>query len=941
MKSLTPSLITITLLAALTLQAQKTTISGTVRNSINDERIAAVSISTSDNAFGTFTNDKGNFLLTLPGTFPIFLTVSSIGFESQTIRLSAPAMSLDIQLQPVFMLEKGFTFAATKSPIKYLESPVTVEQMNAIDVRNSATPGFYEGITNLKGVDLTTSGFNFRTVSTRGFNGSGNLRMNQFMDGMDNQAPGLNFTVGNLLGMTELDVDKIELLPGASSALYGSGGINGTLLMTSKNPFKTPGFSFQVKEGIMHLNDKNESASPYHDFDFRWARAYNRFAYKINLQITQARDWQAQDESNLARTNVISKQIPGDRNSDPNYDGVNSYGDEINADMFATTNLILAQVVDAYKAQYLKAAGRNATDAQVNTYMSSQATYGAMWSAKSRNEIPKGRISRTGYEEKYLTDYNTYNAKVSAGLYYNITKDIEASLLGYWGTGTTVYTGADRYSLKKVKMGQYKAEIKHKNWNILGYTTQENAGEAYNTVALASFLNESWKPSQQWFPQYVTTYFDAVKQGSTPGDAHLLAREKADQGRLIPGTAAFDSAVSKIRQTPISKGGALFVDKTDLWQFDGQLNLTEKIKVMEVLVGADYRQYVLNSAGTIFSDTSERINIPEWGAFIQLQKSLLDDNLKITASARYDKSKNFKGQFTPRITGLMKVGENKHIRLSYQSAYRFPSVQDQYNNLFTGTTTLIGALPQFQKAYGLDTSAGFTSQSIAKYRQSGEATDLQPAQFNRLKPETVRSTELGYKAVFGKKLLIDIYGYLSTYNNFIGRMAVGQPNSSAKFKDDLKSSVSTKNFAYTQNVEQKVKASGFGFGIEYKLLKSYIAKLNASSDKIYDVPEQYITLFNAPLYRFNIGLSNNNAWKQFGFNINYRWQDKVNWEGTFASGIIPAFGTLDGQINYKPAGTRNMIKLGASNLLNRYYYSAFGNPQIGGLYYLSYGFNIL
>ena len=55
-----------------------------------------------------------------------------------------------------------------------------------------------------------------------------------FVDGMDNQAPGLNFSVGAIIGLSELDVDNLELLSGASSALYGPGGMNGTLLMTSK-----------------------------------------------------------------------------------------------------------------------------------------------------------------------------------------------------------------------------------------------------------------------------------------------------------------------------------------------------------------------------------------------------------------------------------------------------------------------------------------------------------------------------------------------------------------------------------------------------------------------------------------------------------------------------------------------------------------------------------
>jgi outer membrane receptor protein involved in Fe transport len=86
---------------------------------------------------------------------------------------------------------------------------------------------------------MHTASLTFRTVTTRGFLASGNNRFNQLIDGMDNQAPGLNFSVGNIVGLTEPDVDNMELLSGASSALYGSGGMNGTLLINSKNPFKS------------------------------------------------------------------------------------------------------------------------------------------------------------------------------------------------------------------------------------------------------------------------------------------------------------------------------------------------------------------------------------------------------------------------------------------------------------------------------------------------------------------------------------------------------------------------------------------------------------------------------------------------------------------------------------------------------------------------------
>src|SRR5690606_14970118 len=115
---------------------------------------------------------------------------------------------------------------------------------------NTASVGFYDGLENLKEVDVNTNSVTFQSVNTRGFATFANTRFMQLVDGMDNSAPALNFPLGNLLGMIETDVQSVELLPGASSALYGANAFNGILFMTSKNPFDFPGISGYFKQGI-------------------------------------------------------------------------------------------------------------------------------------------------------------------------------------------------------------------------------------------------------------------------------------------------------------------------------------------------------------------------------------------------------------------------------------------------------------------------------------------------------------------------------------------------------------------------------------------------------------------------------------------------------------------------------------------------------------------
>jgi outer membrane receptor protein involved in Fe transport len=438
-----------------------------------------------------------------------------------------------------------------------------------------------------------------------------------------------------------------------------------------------------------------------------------------------------------------------------------------------------------------------------------------------RNTFGGQFVSRTGYNENTLVDYNTYNIKLSGGLYYKITDDIEASFLANWGTGTTVYTGADRYAIKNLKMGQYKLEFKGKNWFLRAYTIQENSGDAYTATTAAVAVNRAWKGDATWFQQYTGTYgagrLGIIPNPAAPGtflpvfpdaNAHAAARGQADAGRYIPGTADFVNAFNNATNTSISKGGAKFEDATDMYHFEGQLNLTEYVKFAEVLVGANFRRFILNSAGTIFADTAGTIGINEVGGYVQLQKWVLPDLLKLTVSGRYDKNENFDGRFTPRATALIKVAKDNSFRLSYQQAYRFPSTQDQWINLRTPASILIGGLPDFIDYYNFDGSPAYTAESIVLYRNSVNSgtpnpTLLQAAAFPELKPEIANSYEVGFRGLIRRNLLVDAYVYYSEYKDFIGRVAVGRgqsgnPSPAVAFVE-LAITFTTTNYSFVYN----------------------------------------------------------------------------------------------------------------------------------------------
>ncbi len=775
---------------------------------------------------------------------------------------------------------------------------------------------------------------------------------------MDNQAPGLNFSVGNIVGISELDLESTELIPGAASALYGPNAINGILLMNSKSPFQYQGLSANVKTGIMDEKNRTTPTTPFYDASIRYAKAFNnKFAFKINLSYLKADDWQANDYRDQSLLNGNSLES-GTRSGNQAFNGINTYGDETNVNMYGGlfgngtpgsgaggTSPFLAGIV---------ASGLPALTGQTPQQIFNQI-------------IPNASISRLGYNENLLADYGTKSLKTNISLHYRITDKIEAILQGNYGTGTTVYTGADRYSIKDFSIGQYKIELKGDNFFIRGYTTQERSGDSYAVGTLAQLVNEAWKPSTTWFPQFfgtfgtqsLTTYGGALQTALLGGQSmsqaiaaatlaaqgnfgtyYDNARAAADQGRLLPGTDAFNAKVAELKGIPIASG-AKFNDKTNLYHFEGMYNFKNQIKFAEVIVGANYRNYELNSGKTIFAvkDDGNEFSINEYGGYLQASKKVLNENLKLTGSVRYDKNMNFDGQFSPRVSAVYTAAKTHNFRVSYQTGFRIPTTQDQYIDLRTPQARLLGGLKILRDRYGLE-GTSYTLQSV-------QANPTNPAnwqlyQFKDFQPERVRTYEIGYKGLIANKLLVDAYYYFNDFINFIGSQVLLKPSTTIPGSFDT--------FSLPVNVSNSIKSSGWALGLDYSLPKNFTLGGNVAYNSLAnesELPTGFLPQYNTPKYRYNVTFGNRELFKNFGFSAVWRYQDSYVWQSSFAGpavqtanqSIIPSFSTLDAQFSYKVSSIKSIFKVGGSNILNQGYIASWGNPTVGAMYYVSITFD--
>ena len=953
----------------------QTRISGKVSDGVSKESLIGVSVAVKGKVIGTISDSKGNFALSTTTSTPFTISVSSIGYKTQEIVVSGEKSDFDIKLEEQNVLGQEVVVSASRVEEGVLKSPVSVEKMDLRAIQNTPSISFYDALKNLKGVDVNVQSLTFQSVTTRGFNGSGNPRVVQLVDGMDNQAPGLNFAVGNIVGISELDLESVELIPGAASALYGPNAMNGIILMNSKSPFLYQGLSANVKYGVMNESSRTTPSTGYTDYSLRYAKAFNnKFAFKLNFAYLQGQDWQANNYSNQSLLNGNGSGV-GTRGSDQGYNGVNVYGDESSQGL-NFQNLLRPILQDPTNGL---TAGINQISAATRGLLTPTAIFNSVFPSNTVF------VSRTGYEENTLADYATKSLKLNAALHYRLNDKVEAVLQGNYGFGTSLYTGSDRYSIKNFTLWQAKAELKGADFYLRAYTTQENSGDSYANSLLASGINEAWKKSESWYGDYVagfagtygvaaltaygTALQTALATGKTPTDAVIAAntavagisatnyygaaRGNADRGRFLPGTPEFNVAAdaSKSRAIPgilapasARAIGAKFNDKTAMYHGEGMYNLTKKFNdALEVIVGANLRSYNLNSNGTIFSldESGKEFTITEFGGYVSLGKKIFDDKFKLSGSMRYDKNQNFSGQFTPRISGVFSPNANSNFRVSYQTGFRMPTTQNQYIDLFVGSARLLGGLPFLRDKY-LQGKPAYSVTDIATGKANPTAVT-----FAEFKPEKVYTWEIGYKGLLGKKLFVDAYYYQSTYQDFINGVSVTTASKPAEIN-------ALNVFSISTNTPVDVKTAGWGLGFDYSLPGGFTLGMNGARNEITnqkDLPaENQQVGFSTPLYRVNANVGNRNiAGTGFGFSVAWRYQEAFDGPTGIASTLVsqqrlayvPQFNTLDFQVSKKIASIKSIIKIGGNNVLGNPYYTGFGNPTVGSTFYVGITFDEL
>ena len=832
---------------------------------------------------------------------------------------------------PIIQNLKEVVVTASRVSENLLSAPVSISKFTKEQIAQTASPTFFEGIGNMKGVHMITPSLGFKIINTRGFSNTTNVRFVQMIDNVDNQSPHIGAPIGNSLCPGDIDIDNVEIIQGVATALYGMNAINGLVNFKTKDPFTTQGLTIRQQIGVNHISDPGgESPHIFNETNIRWAQAVSsKLAFKLNVGLTQGYDWIANNTYDLSSSLNAGVGIGGGP-ANPAYDPINGYGNE--------------------------------SSDQKNITLKDGKTY---------------TVARTGYWEKEVTDYHLKNWKGDASIYYRPTTNSEISYTYRAAFLNSIYQRSNRFRLENYLLQQNILQFKNPYLQFRAYVNCENTGDSYNLRSMAenidAFSSGTTNNTTQWFNNYSTAFNNAYVGGNTSIAAHTIARTTADAqaNRLQPGTDAFNKELSKLQEINNWDSGAALHVKANLIHMEGSIDLGKLLHSRyNIQVGGDFRDYMIIPDGNYFINpitTGANINYTSGGVFVRASQNFFHEKLMLSAALRMVNTKYFDAKYNPRLTAVYAVSKSNFIRFSYQNGYRFPSIFEGYSNINSGGVKRVGGLKvmseskqifenswlkssitAFQNAVKTDLNEGL-SQTAAIQKEAGL---LKKSTYTYLQPEQMHSFELGYRgSLFNNSILIDIDGYYNFYKNFIAQVETSVPHSSPGSAgnaswpaDSLYNKANQDRYRLWTNSKTQVNNYGAELELKYTVNKHYQITGNVSYQTLKKT-EQNDGLedgFNTPAWISNLSLSGLNVYKKLSFTINGKYLSTYLYQSYITGFALPspAVFNIDAQVKYTFQKPSIELKIGATNILNHYYRSILDGTQIGGYYYTTLTYSL-
>ena len=245
---------------------------------------------------GGFTDARGRFTIKDLETGTYSVTVTCVGYESLTknsveIGTDTPEMTLD--LTPTYIDKEATVVTASRVEESVADAPTAISVVDQRSITENPTQTPVEHLKGLPGVEFTRRGVSQVDVNTRGYNSVFSASLMVLSDFRITSIPSLRANLPIYIPATNDDIERIELVRGPGSALYGPNANVGVLNVITKSPFSSQGTSVSITGGMRSGTDiVGDDGNYYGQFGLRHAGTItDRVGYKVSAQYVNAWDW--------------------------------------------------------------------------------------------------------------------------------------------------------------------------------------------------------------------------------------------------------------------------------------------------------------------------------------------------------------------------------------------------------------------------------------------------------------------------------------------------------------------------------------------------------------------------------------------------------------------------------------------------------------------------
>lgn len=196
---------------------------------------------------GNTTDLDGKFSFNYEEGYPFTLVVSYIGFSSKEMEITAPTSDLTIELTEGLLIGEEIVISASRKREKIQEAPASISVIGARKLAGSPQIDPVRNLINVAGVQIQQQSAARINIELRGGVGLFTTSAFPIMDYRSLVGPGIG-TFGSL-GINRIDIERMEVVRGPGSALYGPGVTTGVIHFITKNPIDHPGTTIEVGGG--------------------------------------------------------------------------------------------------------------------------------------------------------------------------------------------------------------------------------------------------------------------------------------------------------------------------------------------------------------------------------------------------------------------------------------------------------------------------------------------------------------------------------------------------------------------------------------------------------------------------------------------------------------------------------------------------------------------